>query len=565
MAKNPRVNLTVRDSEGWTPLHVAAHNGLDSIVRIFCSSGVHVDEQVIPPLYKRSRESGCTAIHLAVMKDHRPVIEFLVKAGANLSQKWICHLGLDVYIGIDCLGLAAKYANHDLVKYFLNRKHFERESMARALLDALIKTCDRLYLYYERKWIHGCDQREPLTEDRFATVQLLLNAGADVSACCHYGVPILNHTRSVEMASIFLNAAKNNGIKAAGYTQEQVSPLDYLLLRYENLESPFWDRVPLALLYIENGFKINYNASAGWNAFHKAIERGYMPVISAILERQESLIHSRDEVGNTGLHLAAQYHRGLDRLACVKLLLKYGSDIRAVNEKGETVLHSAFKDINPQVATETLAVTKYLVQAGVDIYARAKDKRAAFHEAVLNGHSQAASFLLEQAGTKSMWFGDYPLGLDPSGNTSLHIAITTGCIEVAERLIEMRAYVSTVNNVGDTTIYAAVQKAIVKHGKAPEYLQTVKQILLGDEVPIEAFEEGPHVDGLSKTGYLRIIKQLRCLREADVRRKNFMGLAAIDLVGDCTWETTSSILEGARLSSKWRRLDRGKGEPREDW
>ncbi|RJE27233.1 ANK [Aspergillus sclerotialis] len=295
MAKDPRVNLSTRDGEGWTPLHLVAHSGLESIVRIFCSFGVHVDERVKPHPHERWYYSSSTAIHLAVMKDHRSVIEFLIKAGASLSEEQVYYSRARPESGIDCLGLAAKYANHDLVKYFLSRKHFERESMAHALLKALVKTC-WCHSYAQKLGIklviYECDLWEPLTEDRFATIQLLLDAVADVSACCPYGVPILNHTRSVEMARILLDAAKNNKNKAASHPQERVSPVDYLILRYEELGSSFWDRIQLALLYIEHGFKILYNASAGWNAFYKAIERGYLPVISAMLERQESLIHS---------------------------------------------------------------------------------------------------------------------------------------------------------------------------------------------------------------------------------------------------------------------------------
>ena len=228
-------------------------------------------------------------------------------------------------------------------------------------------------------------------------------------------------------------------------------------------------------------------------------------------------------------------------------------DIRAVNNKGETVLHSAYKGTSPRVATETLDLITYLVQAGVEIYALTTDDRTVLHEALLNGHSLGVMILLQEIRNASTCLGNYSFSPDQSGNTALHIAIMTGFVNAAERLIDIGAYISAVNNDGDTTIYAAVHKAIVKHGKIPGYTQLVKQVLLGNEISSEVFG-GPQHDELSKIGYLRIIEKLRCLRETDINRRNCRGLAAIDLTNDGTWEAAVSLMEDARIMPEWRRI-----------
>ena len=74
-------NVNRGDSDGWTPLMEAAHNGHDQVVRELIRAGADVNG--------KDDINKLTALHLASRSGHFSVIKTLAEAGANLNvQDW---------------------------------------------------------------------------------------------------------------------------------------------------------------------------------------------------------------------------------------------------------------------------------------------------------------------------------------------------------------------------------------------------------------------------------------------------------------------------------------------
>lgn len=133
---------------------------------------------------------------------------------------------------------------------------------------------------------------------------------------------------------------------------------------------------------------------------------------------QQKLIHSRDEYGNTPLHLAVAYGRieGVvellgqgalieaknrqgftpllvavekDNLEAAKILLDHGADINAADEVGFTPLHAA-------VRREDMEMLHYLLDRGADKALKAMDGFTPRQRAAMEGKEKAYELLTQE-------------------------------------------------------------------------------------------------------------------------------------------------------------------------
>lgn len=72
----PGVDINASDTAGWTPLHVAAHQGSSEVVRLLLKAGCDVN---------RSTSTGYTSLHLAVKEGHIEIIGFLINYKADVN------------------------------------------------------------------------------------------------------------------------------------------------------------------------------------------------------------------------------------------------------------------------------------------------------------------------------------------------------------------------------------------------------------------------------------------------------------------------------------------------
>ncbi|KAK5656009.1 hypothetical protein OQA88_5147 [Cercophora sp. LCS_1] len=171
---------------------------------------------------------------------------------------------------------------------------------------------------------------------------------------------------------------------------------------------------------IENAEMVNVQDNEGITALHRVAQRCYHLVVSTLLAAG-AWLDSRDNKGNTPLHLAAvngrvqitkalleppagsklalnmQNKEGVTALhlaaekgydSTTRHLLSAGPDINLQDTKGATALHYA-------VRARQNALVHSLITAKADINARDKEGRTALHYAVIDGNQIVTQVLLQ--------------------------------------------------------------------------------------------------------------------------------------------------------------------------
>lgn len=72
----PDVDINAADTSGWTPLHVAAHQGSKEAARLLLKAGCDVN---------RTTSTGYTPLHFAVKECHLEIIGFLIHCKADVN------------------------------------------------------------------------------------------------------------------------------------------------------------------------------------------------------------------------------------------------------------------------------------------------------------------------------------------------------------------------------------------------------------------------------------------------------------------------------------------------
>lgn len=100
--------MAVKDHSGWNPLHAAAANGHDKVLRLMIDFGVDLDART---------QSQLTPLCLAAAKGHADTITLLAGAGAAV-EAWDAQLG-SMSVGQIPLHIAAVNAQEDALKHLL--------------------------------------------------------------------------------------------------------------------------------------------------------------------------------------------------------------------------------------------------------------------------------------------------------------------------------------------------------------------------------------------------------------------------------------------------------------
>lgn len=198
---------------------------------------------------------------------------------------------------------------------------------------------------------------------------------------------------------------------------------------------------------LENGAGVNYEAiETKSTALHRAVEeKCESEEMIKLLLKWGADVRAIDEGGDTPLHIAALNGYG----PAVQLLLKHGSDISAQNDWGETALHMAI-----QVHERT--VIRLLVENGADVTISNGNGSTALHYACMIGHqcdTSIALLLLENEADIN--------AIDHDGKTALHHAADTGDASGQEPLIRVLlllrfgADISIRDNTGLTAVEIA--------------------------------------------------------------------------------------------------------------
>ena len=471
------------------PLHLAAANGHVETVRLLLKYGAEADP--INRVIERP-------VALAVRKGFVNVVELLVDNGARLDaigegvwcsilQLAILHQqeavvrvllerGLDVeatdYNERTALGYAASLGHHTIMQLLLSH-HANKEAREDNGMTPLHRAAEGGPLVSVRTLLdsgsdYSATDNMESTPLHYAVsseiARLLVSKGAAMEAKDSYGnTPLLSAAKSFREDVILELIGLGADIQARNHESDTV----LTVLDRSNLE--------ITIKCILNKMADSGFDSSGRNALHWAIvlaeislsrEISVMPETEqinntarinfrrkygqAVLKeiRNGHSIDSRDNVGNTPLHLAV--HRWLlvpeVKRQSAHLLLDKGANPNLRNRDGTAPLHIA-------VAEAHLEAVRLLVHFGAELDLRDLDGLSALQLAmqcrkIPSTDPQLLRILLEE--------GADPNVQDQNGRTPLHMAAFESQLEAVEILTEFGADLQTRDNDGHTAVQLAI-------------------------------------------------------------------------------------------------------------
>lgn len=340
---NDRTNKDWINKE-WTPLHVAADNGRDAVVRLLLKRRADANART---------DRGRTPLHIAAEKGYKSVVQLLLNHddtetdARDQENQTPLHLALR--------------GSHYLVAQVL--------ISSGAQVDAPQTEHQQITLEQDWKPLHFASREG---EERLA--DLLLSNNADPNA------------RTKEGWSPLHLAAENGREQVArvliAYDAQTDAPANNLLTPLHL--AAMAGHTSLVALLITHKVAVNVADESGMTPLHLAAEYGHA-IIAELLINHGAVVDSRDTSAWTPLHLAAQ--NGHDDV--VRVLLAHGADHEAISAKPHlTPLQAA-----AEVGQEAVVIT--LIEHGANIHAETQDKAQPLVLAVKNAQYATALRLLD--------------------------------------------------------------------------------------------------------------------------------------------------------------------------
>ena len=333
LLRRRNLDVSIRDDQGRTALHIAARRGHATIVQLLLDGGFDPSATDI---------EGRTPVHMAVQSyENTDALQNLLKAGANVLVQDVT--------GRSALHVAAEHGMVHQMKVLLEAGAdvAARDRNGRSTLHLVVT--------------HGTVQQ----------LKILLEAGGDVLAEDNEGMSVIQCALAYGLA---LEGLKQllDVVPWRFFPIQEKSTLHFALSRCEP--------ETMKVLF-DAGIDPSVLDSKGRSALVKAIEAGNLEVATVILGRKETDTLSQDHDGVTPLHVAARkgdadaiklllrferrgspktndgtLHVVMDseknRLDILRLLLDAGVDSSSQNAAGETPLHLALKRrLEPEVQT----------------------------------------------------------------------------------------------------------------------------------------------------------------------------------------------------------------------
>ena len=440
------------------------------------------------PLEANSR--GATPLHFAVERGHISVARHLLALGASLPPDLLVTLSRDqshwetapmirflVENGVDVLARTSNGDSllHNLLQSLYNENEvFETVKLLVGYgcdpLEANPRGATPLHIAVERG--HISVARYLLTLGAPLPPDLLVTLGGDQS-----------RWTTVPMIRFLVE----NGANALSHNSNGDSVL-HITLQFFGDDN---DALEVVKLLVDHGCNPLEANSQGNTPFHIAVERGHFsaaqylltlgaalppdllvtlkgycwgrrttPMIRFLVENGADVL-ARDSNGDSLLHNVLQLlYDENEAFETIKLLVGYGCDPLGANSHGDTPLHIAIERRHISVARHlltlgaplspdllvtrryywlnqsTIAMTRFLVENGVDVLARASDGDSVLHIALQfscddNEALEVAKLLVG--------CGCDPFEANFRGDTPLHIAVRRGHISVARYLITLGA------------------------------------------------------------------------------------------------------------------------------
>ena len=408
---NVGAEVNAESNEGRTPLHDAAQEGRLGSLKILISSGAQVDA---------TDSKGFTALHLTSERGYSRIARQLIENDADLDQK-------DKVFGWTPLIIAARHGHSDLAKLLIERG---------ADIGA-------------RKNDGGTALHQAANHGHMELVESLLAAGAQVDSPDSDGwTPLF--LASAQGKSDIVRLLILQGADVNLTDRDNLTPLHAAASRSQ--------REVVSILTAKGAGVNAATRSSSWTPIHMASGAGVLDVLAKPVI-YHARISGRVEAEE---YLSVMMSVG-DREATIEELASAGADVGQSDIDGNTPLHIA--------ATEgiTNAIIP-LVDAGADPVARNNGHWTPMHRAAIaDPEDKAARELLAALGSSDID------ARDESGRTPLILAASKGHTDtVRDLLLEGSAYVNARDVLGWTPLQwsvfnkdAGLAKLLLSNGADP--------------------------------------------------------------------------------------------------
>lgn len=478
-------NMSLRMSDGQTPLHFAAIYGHTGISQYLLDNGADTKAQDI---------SGATPLHEAVRYGNVETARQLIEKGANVN-------GQDSLGKTPLLLLIPEARQSEIYSLLLeNGANVNQKDM------------------YGDTILHICSMSKVAPE----VLGMFTGAGADINIRNKKGLtPIatsIEHGRSEQV-----NFFASNGADIHAEDAKKNTPLTSVLKRPDDMYKSLVIKqnassidskgnTPLLVALKNNApferiqyiadldSNVNARNMDGESALFVAVEKNNREAGELLLARNADIfaantqnisplrkslesqngseqwlinsktIQARDGSGNTVLHYASEWMLPNDTM---NFLIQKGTDVNAVNGNGETPLFSAAKADNADaivslvksgaslrardnlgssplhaaVRWDALAAAEKLVDMGLDIDCQNVGGKTPLAEAAVEGNMTMARLLLKH--------GANPNTYDQNGRTCLSDAIRGGQYEMVKLLLSAKANPQIQDLAGRTPYHEA--------------------------------------------------------------------------------------------------------------
>ncbi len=433
-------DLEARDTNGNTPMHVAARYGRTSLLEFFLNQK--------PELSSATNIRGQTPQQVALENGHAESAALL----AEWSVRHAAFMG-DADGLLTAISSGAARLSSPLDSASNTAVHLLAEKNHSAQLESLLSEASRP----EIDEVLVCTNSQGNTALHLAaqynSIDIVVSLAAQRSASLQEAMKMTN----ADGLTPLLLASKEGHVQVA----------------HELLNE------------VPSGVYIG-DQDAGNTALHFAAQEGHLPMVELLLARGAD-VNARNNFQQTPLHLAATWNAG----SCVDRLLECGADPVAVDDQGKTPLQLAQAQQHVELwhamlgsqlrraasTGDALAVMSALTSGALVDSKNNTSGDTALHVAAKNGHASIIGILLDHSPDPA---GSLRV-LNEAGDAPLHIAARAGETDGIRIILSVPGIDPNITTAeGDTALHIAAGEG---------WIQTVQELFKGD-VELNRCSEG---------------------------------------------------------------------------
>ena len=485
--KNLDLFVNAANEEGNTPLFYAIDANNIDVVKLLIENGANINQH---------NNGGHTSLHWASVKGHKRIVKYLVKRGIDINI-------LNDKKNTSVL-IASELGHEDIVKFLvehdanINLQDIDGDT---PLLMAARTNHENIVKFLVE---HGADINvknkkgdSPLIcaakKRNLNLVRYLINKGADINAKNNEGdsplMLLIKKKSSNNSPSRNLSPTERE-VRQERHTEREINKFEIIkeLLNHPNIDPNITDNEGNTTLYYAASRKKIKIIDVLLN--HPKIKVD-TKAESSLIELIKKINASDNTQSKNMLNFDSLLIRGVcqNNLEKVKLFVKWGADVNAGDEKGDTsLIHACYYNYE---------IAKFLVECGADINKKGYDGSSPLKTALEEKRSDIAELLLQHGASieeltifdateaNCIPLAEVFLKKDPNSvnlvdmmneNTPLHSACYNESFDVAKLLLKNSADIEK-ENIDEETPLSIINKKIQREknsqikAKAKEILQ----------------------------------------------------------------------------------------------